>query len=120
MGIGGVGEDAPKGPVHGENAGIFSYDRKTRIRDITDGTSNTAMVAETSDTGTPWAAGSKTIRALTQEPYINGPDGIGGPSVGGCNVLFADGSVRFISENIDPEVMRRLAAMRDGKVIGEF
>ena len=56
-----------------------------------------------------------TLKSLTQEPYINGPDGIGSPTPGGCNVLFADGSVRFISEDIDPEMMRRLAAIADGK-----
>ena len=97
---------------------VFGYDRKTRFRDITDGTSNTIMITETNDVDIPWAAGVRTLKSLTQEPYVNGPDGIGSPTPGGCNVLMADGSVRFISEDIDPEMMRRLAAMADGKVVG--
>ncbi|MDB4787004.1 DUF1559 domain-containing protein, partial [Planctomycetaceae bacterium] len=67
----------------------------------------------------PWAAGGKsTLRSLTQKPYINGPDGIGGPYTGGCNVLFADGSVRFISENIDPSLFEALSTIAGGEVIG--
>jgi prepilin-type processing-associated H-X9-DG protein len=118
VGVAGVGEDAPKLPIRHERAGVFGYDRKTRFRDITDGTSNTIMITETNDVDIPWAAGVRTLKSLTQEPYVNGPDGIGSPTPGGCNVLMADGSVRFISEDIDPEMMRRLAAMADGKVVG--
>lgn len=119
-GMAGVGKDAPILPVGHERAGIFGYDRKTRLRDMTDGTSNTIMITETTEANIPWAAGGQTLKSLTQEPYVNGPDGVGGPSIGGCNVLMGDGSVRFISENIDPETMRRLSAMADGKVIGGF
>ncbi|MEZ6124919.1 MAG: DUF1559 domain-containing protein [Planctomycetaceae bacterium] len=120
VGMAGIGEDAADLKLPHERAGIFGHDRKTRIRDVLDGTSNTIMMTETSETGIPWAQGSVTLKSLTQEPYINGPDGIGGPSRGGCNVLFADGSVRFISENIDPETMRRLSAMQDGKPVDGF
>ena len=120
VGMAGVGEDAAKLPLGHERAGIFGYDRKTRLRDISDGTSNTIMMTETTDTDIPWAQGGRTLKSLTQEPYINGPDGIGSRFTGGCNVLFADGSVRFISENIDAETMRRLSAMADGNVVGEF
>jgi prepilin-type processing-associated H-X9-DG protein len=117
VGMAGVGEDAPELPVRHARAGIFGYDRKTRFRDVLDGTSNTIMLTETNEVDIPWAAGGQTLKSLTQEPYINGPDGIGSPTPGGCNVLMADGSVRFISEHTDPEMMRRLAAMADGKVV---
>lgn len=120
VGMAGIGEDAPELKLPHERAGIFGYDRKTSFRDITDGSSNTIMMTETNETKIPWAAGGKTLKSLTQEPYINGPDGIGGPYPGGCHVLMADGSVRFISENIDAETMRRLSAMADGKVIRGF
>ena len=69
----------------------------------------------------PWiAGGDSTIRPLTKKPYINGPDGIGGPYTGGCNIGLADGSVRFVSENIDPTVFERLSTIADGNPIGDF
>jgi len=39
---------------------------------------------------------------------------------GGALFLFADGSVHFISENINPQTYANLAATRDGKPIGEY
>ena len=85
---------------------MFGYNRKTRLRDITDGTSNTVMISEASKDYGAWSAGgTATIRSLTKKPYINGPDGIGGPFPGGCHMLMGDGSVRFVSQNIDPKTM---------------
>lgn len=40
--------------------------------------------------------------------------------VGGCHALLCDGSVRFISENTDTQVVRRLSDPNDGEVIGDF
>ncbi len=121
VGIGGVTEEGPTAERGSNIAGVFGYNRKTRIADITDGTSNTIMVAESNGNTGPWGQGGRaTIRALTQQPYINGLDGIGGSFRGGCNILMADGSVRFISENIDSTTMERLAAIADGNVVGDF
>lgn len=122
VGIAGVGADSLTSEEIDENSGVFGYNRTTRIQDITDGTSNTIMVSEcTEKSAGPWAQGGKsTLRALTKKPYVNGEDGLGGPSVGGFHVLFADGSVRFLSENIDPETLERLVKMRDGEAIGDF
>ncbi len=111
----------PRLPVNHKRAGIFGYNRSTRMRDITDGTSNTVMISEASKDFGNWAAGGKsTIRAFTKKRYINGPDGIGGPWKGGAQMGFADGSVHFLSENIDPAVMERLAKMADGEPVGDF
>ena len=121
VGIAGVGEKAAELDIKDKKAGIFGYDRKTKVRDITDGTSNTMMVSEASDNIGSWGAvGKSNIRGLSKKPYINGPDGIGGPYQGGCNVLFADGSVRFISENIDAKTFEALATMHGGEVLKEF
>ena len=100
---------------------MFGYNRKTRFADITDGTSNSIMVAESTGNTGPWGqGGASTIRALTQQPYINGPDGIGGPFRGGCHVLMCDGSVRFVSENIDSTVMENLSTIQGGEVVNDF
>lgn len=40
--------------------------------------------------------------------------------VGGCHALMGDGSVRFISENIDYNNLRRLANPKDGEPLGDF
>lgn len=121
VGIAGLGEDAPTLPVTSNRAGVFGFNRVTRVRDITDGTSNTMMTSEATGVFGPWIAGGRgTIRPLTTKPYINGPDGIGGPYSGGCNIGMADGSVRFVSENVDPTVMERLSTIRDGQPIPNF
>jgi hypothetical protein len=117
VGIAGLGEDAPKLPVAHERAGAFGYDRTVRIQDIRDGTSNTMGVTESSKDFGAWGAGGKaTIRALTAKPYINGPDGLGGPYKGGMNVMMMDGSVRFVSENIDPKALEALSTINGGEV----
>ena len=120
VGLAGLGKDGPELPVTSRKAGVFAYNRGTRLRDITDGTSNTLAVTDGTDHG-PWSAGGRaTIRPLTKKPYINGPDGIGGPHQGGINAALCDGSVRFISENIDPSVMEALVTIRGGETIPDF
>jgi hypothetical protein len=118
VGLGGVGADGPTLPVESPRAGCFGYDRATKISDIADGTSNTVMISESSRNPGPWAAGGRpTIRALTAEPYIDGPDGLGDSHVGGCLMGLADGSVRFISDKIDPSTMRALVTINGGERI---
>ena len=39
---------------------------------------------------------------------------------GGVNLMLCDGSVRFISENIDQGIWRSLATRQGGEVIGDF
>jgi prepilin-type N-terminal cleavage/methylation domain-containing protein len=39
---------------------------------------------------------------------------------GGCQAVLGDGSVRFLSENLDRHTVRRLCNPSDGEVLGEF
>ena len=40
--------------------------------------------------------------------------------VGGTQALLGDGSVRFLSDNIDATTFLNLGAMGDGSVIGDY
>jgi len=114
-GVAGVGTDAPSLPVADPRAGIFGLERTTRVEDVRDGQSNTLMVVGVQEQLDSWAAnGPATIRPLSAEPYFGGPDGFGTGEPGGMSVLMADGSVRFLSSETDPRLMRRMAAMADG------
>lgn len=114
-GVAGVGADAADLPHDHPRAGMFGWNRRTSLEDIRDGAANVMMIAGVRTGFRPWAAGGEgTIRGLTQEPYINGPDGFGTGQANGMAVLMADGSVRFLSKEMSPVVLRRLAAMNDG------
>jgi hypothetical protein len=117
VGLAGVGADGPTLPVTSPRAGVFAYDRVTRIQDITDGTSNTIMISECNKELGPWAAGGRaTIRALTKKPYIDGADGLGGHPEG-VQMGLADGSVRFISKQVDPTVIEALTTINGGEAL---
>ncbi len=119
VGIAGITEEGPTAELPSKIAGVFGYNRKTRMADIHDGTSNTMMVAESTGYTGPWGqGGASTIRAFTQQPYFNGVDGIGGPSPGKCCVAFADGSVRILSKDIDPKVVEALSTIQGGENVG--
>lgn len=120
VGLAGLGEKGPTLASNEKGAGMFAYGKPRRFRDILDGTSNTVAVAEATDNPSPWAQAKGSIRPLTQQPYLHGPDGIGGPSRGGTNMLFGDGAVRFVSDNIDPRVMEALVTIAGGEVVDDF
>ncbi|MEZ5943603.1 MAG: hypothetical protein R3C18_19590 [Planctomycetaceae bacterium] len=114
-GVAGVGADAPDLAVQHPRAGIFGRRRQTRLQDVRDGLANTLMIVGVQNQLGSWAApGNATMRALTKEPYINGPDGLGTGQQDGMFVLLADGSVRFLTSETEPVILRRLAAMADG------
>lgn len=118
LAVSGVGPNAAALDQNHKDAGIFGYDRKTRIRDITDGTSNTMMIADAKEP-VPFLQGHLTMSGFSEEPYINGPDGFGSWHTGGMHILLADGSVHFISEDIDPEVVEALATKAGGEIIND-
>lgn len=135
--------------------GMFFGRSKIRMRDITDGTSNQAMLGEIL-LHRQWQTqedlrGSQfndyqfsTLISTLYPPNTSNPDRrgwcvnstyapnagitstIGGNGSarsnheGGAHISLADGSVRFVSENVDLTTYNRLGSISDGNVLGEY
>lgn len=118
IGVAGVGLDAPTLPDGHPRAGVFGYDRRTRVTEIKDGAANTLMLAETDLGNGSWTAGGPaTVRGVdpSRRPYIGRGRQFGGLHRGGANAAFADGSVRFLGESIDPRVFDSLSTIAGGE-----
>ncbi len=127
--------------------GIYS---NTRFRDASDGLSNTVAIAETTlsvqdGVTQSWACAQHVGEGIqfADPPNTNinnwyccswqsppnpsfKPGSLGewgspgSVHTGGMHVLLGDGSVRFISENINATTRQRLGYISDGQTIGEF
>jgi hypothetical protein len=123
VGISGV-EDArnvvaAKLPRTDPRAGIFGYDEVARSEDITDGQSQTAMVAGAGNLANPWIfGGGATIRG-TRDPVFDKTTGLGtkGLTGGGSIVVMADGSVRHVSGKVDPKIFKAMCTIRGGETV---
>jgi prepilin-type processing-associated H-X9-DG protein len=122
-----------------EETGVVRYRSPVRITDITDGASNTLLVADkrmnlgrlgqpNDDDDTGYATGfdQDVIRMTTQPPapdYRAGTgDGqrrFGSSHTGGFNAAFADGSIHFLSYSINPNVFRCLGDKSDGQTMSD-
>ncbi len=138
--------DPPGGPrdERGHYEGVFQINRSTRLTHITDGTSTTILMAECAGRPNLWHAGKLVPNVwLTGGPWASRnllfgrgatPDGtafFGRCAVnctndrevysfhsGGANVVFADGSVRFLKANLDIRNFARLVTYAGGEVVG--
>ena len=94
------------------NGAMFDMVQGTTIGQIKDGTSNTIMVVEATES-TPWAKPDE-IEFDPKKPMLKHLR-FEGDSV--CNVLLGDGSVRALSRNIREEVVRLMIQKDEGVVI---
>jgi len=129
---------------------MFGFNDSSRFRDIVDGTSNAIAVCETlrntldgvsqtwgyakwvgNGVDAAWARGINDFRCCGWDaipwnrPPVIGRLGNWGTSgslhPGGAHFTLGDGSVRFISQNIEFVTLQRLAFISDGQVVpGEF
>ena len=100
------------------NSLVLQPGRKRPMKEITDGTSNTILAGEVNSNFEPWG---KPGNCRNPQLGINkSPNGFGSPFTGGAQFLLADGSVRFISENLDPNVLNALATPQGGETVGDF
>jgi len=121
----------------------FGHNGAARIRDLSDGTSNTVVMVETpmskaeTNYGPYWGTWTNTywirmssginrpasVTASTQT--VTYPDrpyawSAGSSHTGGCHAVLGDGSVRFLSENTNLTTLLNLVSISDGNPIGEF
>jgi prepilin-type processing-associated H-X9-DG protein len=96
---------------------IFPGNETVKLRDVTDGTSNTIMIVETGDANAVvWTKPDDW--EVDREPNMAGvlTNHAGGDGTG-SNFGFADGSVRFLTERIKPATLRALLSRNGAEVI---
>ena len=124
-----------------DEKGIFgqlrTQTRSTRIRDVTDGTSNTLAFGEKAYVTVDGSNGKRDwpvwVGAVGEDEQVVFKTEFGDVMnttvdddsafsfhEGGVQFTLADGSVRFVSENVDQVVYFNLGDMRDGNPVGEF
>jgi hypothetical protein len=127
---------------------MFGLNSRCNLRDVTDGSSNSVAVVETTlavdDGQTPaWACSSHvgmgvnlaaarginnfrccSWRSPANAQFQIGRNGEwgepGSTHTGGIHILLGDGAVRFLSENIDASTRTYLSKISDGNPVGDF
>jgi prepilin-type processing-associated H-X9-DG protein len=113
LGIPGVGADAVWLPREDPAAGVFGYERRARLADISGRTDKVLVAVETSRAGGAWTAAPASVRGPDpgDRPYLGRDRPFGGNHRGGANAVFADGSAQFLGEGLDPGVFESLATL---------
>lgn len=132
-GVGGSGYRSSSPTAH--PTGTFYDNSRVSLRDVTDGSSNTAMVGERgsagSKYGTIWVGNPSDGEYYTQCAVMDnsvyysinelpGSWNFSSSHTGGAHFLFGDGSVHFLSDSLDLATYANLGAIADGKVVGEI
>ena len=99
---------------------IFEDENGMAIENITDGISNTILVVEVEGQQVPWMEPTDLSLDQMQMAINGGSTESGSNHPGGVMAALADGSVRFIADTIDPNMLRNLITRNDGQAIGNF
>jgi prepilin-type N-terminal cleavage/methylation domain-containing protein len=118
-----------------KGSGVFHHNSSVRIAWITDGTTNSLMVGERrTNPKLGWFSSWPGMIAEGEEAFQrvcgsadhppNDPsahfDDFSSHHTGGAHFCLGDGSVRFLSENIDKTVYQSLSTIQGSEVVGEF
>lgn len=120
-------------PIAVDNHGMLCLNRVVKLDEVRDGASNTLLVGEklidSHDPG--WLSGTRgslrntgwTLQGSPQAGQTSPPPpplhvgGFGSQHPGGANFAFVDGSVRFVSGTIGPDVLHQLGNRNDGNLV---
>ena len=100
------------------NQHVLPANSPMAIRQVTDGTSNTFLAGEVAGGVKAWGDPHNT-----RDPASgigNGAFQFGNPSHQGAQMLMMDGSVRFISADIDRQLLAGMATPAGNEVVGDF
>jgi hypothetical protein len=95
------------------NQHVVGGARPFHVSAMTDGTSNTILAGEVAEHYKPW--GHPRNWRDPAAGINRSPDGFGSPWPGGAQVIMPDGSIRFLSDDTDPRVLRALATPAGGE-----
>lgn len=97
---------------------MWPRQRDVRLQDITDGASNSIMLVETLSSGIYWPE-PRDLEWDQMEMRIGATPGKGISSGhrGGANVAMADGSVRALRADLDPQTLAALLTIRGGEQV---
>ncbi len=128
-------------PIDANNNGLLFLNSKVRFADIRDGSSYTLLLGEgfIDDGDLGWVSGTRSTlrnassienvrrdaRLVSQGAGVDSEapkdslyvGGFGSYHTGGANFAFADGSVQFLSQNIEPVTLKNLGNRSDGEMV---
>lgn len=132
--------------IDGTNNGLLFMNSSVSFREIRDGSSNTVLLGEkinpreTADLG--WVSGtsatlrhtgvainegwdvanffSRTDTVQAEPPSATNTGGFSSQHTGGALFMLADGSTRFLSQNIDMHLFSYLGNREDMELLGDF
>ena len=105
-----------------ESLGVMLYEVPVAPKQITDGLSHTACIAEVGvrrhSTETEWVNGNNVFAQEAATP-INGEvvltNEIGSPHPGGASLAFCDARVAFVAESVDQEILNAMLTKAGGE-----
>ncbi len=98
------------------NSRVLGPEGPKNLEAVTDGTSHTILAGEVNEGFMPWG---NPLNLRDPVCGIGRPGGFSGNSPQNTQMLFLDGSVRSLSPDIDPKVLRALSTPNGGEVLPE-
>ena len=113
--------DASLQTLRDDSLGVLLYEEPVAPRQVTDGLSKTACIAETVDrreAETEWVNGQNLFAQQEATPInvdVDPGNEIGSPHPGGASLVFGDAHVAFVAESIDQSVLNAMLTKAGGE-----